>query len=252
VTGGSTILLDCGPGTLPLLKERDALERLDAIFISHMARDHMTDLIPFTSIFAFGKPLQEREDRRKISLFVPREDGVETLEALSAVWDSDRNPTGGEGVGSEPIQPPPNRFARVFDVNEYSEDDEVEVGDLRITFRRTTHTDPCYAPRVSDGRATLVYSADAGYDSGLAAHAKGANLFLCEATFLNPDPFWTEEHGHMTGHDAGRLAEEAGVGRLVLTHLGPEDDENALNLGKARAAFGGTVDLARTGSVFYL
>lgn len=144
------------------------------------------------------------------------------------------------------------RFAGAFDVVEYGEEDRISVGDLALTFRRTSHPKPCYAPRLTDGRATVVYSADAGYAPDLVSHAKGADIFLCEATFAEADPALTKRYGHMTGEQAGRLAAEAGVDRLVLTHLGPDSKEHAINIERARERFGGAVDLARTGQVFYV
>lgn len=140
----------------------------------------------------------------------------------------------------------------MFRLAEYGDEDRIEIGDLAVTFQRTRHPTPCFSPRLTNGRATFVYSSDTGYAPEVTAHARGADLFLCEATFLRTHPYWTQEHGHMTGEEAGKLAAEAGVGRLVLTHLGPDREENVWNLENARKRFDGAVDLAQTGSIFYV
>ncbi len=49
--------------------------------------------------------------------------------------------------------------------------------------------------------------------------ARGADLLLCEATFLESEVELAIEAGHMTARQAATVAREAGVGRLVLTHL---------------------------------
>ena len=48
--------------------------------------------------------------------------------------------------------------------------------------------------------------------------AKGADLLILEAS----NPF--KVAGHLTPEEAGRLAAQAGVGRLVLTHIYPPGD----------------------------
>lgn len=243
--GGATVLLDCGSGTLPLLLARGLEQRLDAIVISHMHRDHMLDLLPFSDLAAMSLLPLGAAPWRKPRLLVPKEGGFDTLAALNAIWYANREVPGAEAKPAALARL--GRFADAFEVEDYGEEDRVGVGGMTLTFRRTRHSAPCFSPRLTDGDATLVYSADTGYTPEIAAHAAGADLFLCEATFLEPHPFWTDQHGHLTGEEAGRLAAEAGVKRLVLTHLGPDQDANAANLERARSRFAGIVDLAQTG-----
>jgi ribonuclease Z len=49
--------------------------------------------------------------------------------------------------------------------------------------------------------------------------ARGADLLVCESTYLASEAAEAHAHGHMTASDAASLAREAGVGRLVLTHF---------------------------------
>lgn len=251
--GGATVLLDCGPGTIPLLQERGLTQRLDAIVISHMHQDHMLDLVPFAGLSAVTAVYPKMTEWKSIRLFVPSEGGVEILAALNAVWYGGRvAPHADKASGKAAHASSLGRFADAFDLVEYGEEDRLELGGLSVTFQRTRHSPgPCFAPRLTDGYATVVYSADSGYLPELAVHAKGADLFLCEATFSEPHSHWTERHRHMTGELAGKLAAEAGARRLVLTHIGPDPEENASNFRQAEGKFGGQVDLAHTGSVFY-
>jgi ribonuclease Z len=49
--------------------------------------------------------------------------------------------------------------------------------------------------------------------------AAGCDLLVIESTFLDQDAGLAEEHGHLTAGQAGRVAAEAGVRHLVLTHF---------------------------------
>lgn len=49
--------------------------------------------------------------------------------------------------------------------------------------------------------------------------ASGADLLVCEATFLESEGALAHEHGHMTARRAAELARDAGAGQLLLTHL---------------------------------
>jgi ribonuclease Z len=49
--------------------------------------------------------------------------------------------------------------------------------------------------------------------------ARGADLLVCEATYLESEAAEAHEHFHMTAAGAARLARDAGVRRLALTHF---------------------------------
>jgi ribonuclease Z len=80
----------------------------------------------------------------------------------------------------------------------------------------------------------------------VAPLADGADLLVIESTFLDADAGLAEEYGHLTAAQAGRVAAEAGVRRLVLTHFSErytEADEPRF-VDEASAAFGGDIVLA--------
>ena len=65
----------------------------------------------------------------------------------------------------------------------------------------------------------FCYITDTGYSPHLAEFAEGADLLLCEATYLSNDEDKAELRNHLTAEQAGMLASEAGVKKLVLTHF---------------------------------
>jgi ribonuclease Z len=65
----------------------------------------------------------------------------------------------------------------------------------------------------------FVLLMDTADGPGLRAFAAGADLLVCESTFLDEDAGLARAHGHLTAGQAGRIAADAGVRRLVLTHF---------------------------------
>ena len=84
----------------------------------------------------------------------------------------------------------------------------------------------------------FVFSGDTVACDRLTLAARGADLLICEATYGdNEQTDLAREHGHMTFAQAGRLASEAGVRRLWLTHFSQMVTDPAEFLENAREFF---------------
>ena len=99
-----------------------------------------------------------------------------------------------------------------------------------MTAREVVHPVTAYALRVEAGGRTLAYSGDSGVCPGLDDTARDADVFLCEASFLEGAP--NPPDLHLTGAEAGRTAAGAGAHRLLLTHIPPWHDPQVV-LGEA-------------------
>jgi ribonuclease BN (tRNA processing enzyme) len=191
--GGARVLLDCGPGVLARLRRRRPWPQVDAIAISHMHLDHCGDLVAWLWLHfsgpAAGTPGPE--------LWLPP-GGRERLGELArlAQWEA------------------------VFGLHEYEEAVTFEAAGFRITPRRVVHYDePTWGLRVERDGHVLAYSADTASTPALAELAAAADVFLCEATLLEPEH---GPRGHMTADDARTAFRDAGASRLLLVHRSAE------------------------------
>lgn len=80
---------------------------------------------------------------------------------------------------------------------------------------------------------------------GVDALAEGCDLLVIESTFLDGDHRLASDHGHLTAGQAGRVAKEAGVRHLVLTHFSQRyPDPGAFELEARAAGFDGELTVA--------
>lgn len=90
------------------------------------------------------------------------------------------------------------------------------AGRLPLGDGRWVTLDQVSAPRPGQRFAFVM---DTGLTDAVFALAERADLLVIEATFLSEDAALAAEVGHLTAAQAGRVAADAGVRRLVLTHF---------------------------------
>jgi ribonuclease Z len=103
-----------------------------------------------------------------------------------------------------------------------------------------------HVEEVSEHRRGQVFAfvMDTRWCPGALELADDADLLVCESTFLDVDADMADEYGHLTARQAGRLAREAGVRRLVLTHLSRRYDDEQAFVDEAGREFDGDIVLA--------
>ena len=127
--------------------------------------------------------------------------------------------------------------------------DKLELGPLTFSFCGNVHPDPCYSMRIENNGRVLVYIADTGWSDNLVGIAADADLLICESSLY--DEYQGRIPGHLTAGEAGKIAADAGVRKLVLTHLPHFGDHRNL-VKQARNQFNGPTELATTGKSWKL
>ncbi len=74
--------------------------------------------------------------------------------------------------------------------------------------------------------------------------ADGVDLLVIEATFLTDDEHLAQQYGHLTARQAGMVAAQAGVRKLVLTHFSQRYPDTTRHFAEAAAVFDGEIVVA--------
>ncbi|MFD0887633.1 MBL fold metallo-hydrolase, partial [Streptosporangium algeriense] len=125
-----------------------------------------------------------------------------------------------------------------------------QVGPFEVTAAPVNHPVETYGFRVSHGGRSVAYSADTGESAELVKLASGADVFLCEASFVEGPDLPTDLH--LTGRQAAEHAAAAGAGTLVLTHLVPWNTTERVLDDASGGGFPGRIELARSGAHYDL
>ena len=182
-SGNTNLLIDCGTGTLANLSKVLSWDALDAVLLSHLHFDHMSDMLPMQYALQFH----------------PR------AEALR-VW--------------APMTPAPVRA--LLDVPAYALQpmEDVQIGEFSVRFFPGRHPVQSFAMRFECDGAAFVYTGDTNEIEGLGRFAENADLLLADAGLSSAD--WKIAAPHLSAAGCGRLARSANVKRLLLTHLNPK------------------------------
>jgi ribonuclease BN (tRNA processing enzyme) len=121
------------------------------------------------------------------------------------------------------------------------------IGPLSVTAIAVDHPPETYGFRFTHQGRTLAYTADSGVTPALDDLAAGADVLLGEASWTHSDD--RPPGVHLSGVELGELAARARVGRLLVTHVAPWTDPQAV-LAEVRAAFEGDVALVRRGASY--
>lgn len=220
-----TMLVDTSSGTVVLRQLASAgiaLQSIRHLFITHLHFDHVGGLapllvalttVPDASLTVHATPATLVSLRELLALTIP---GVEGWIGGGLRW---RELFPGQPVGA---------------------------GDAEVTPFEVDHGIECVGFRVDRNGSAMTFAADTRPSENVVRYAKGADLLVHEAYGLESRAEQAHTFGHSTAAQAGRVALEAGVGRLVLTHLRASRHVSPEELAvEAEDALGGPVTVAR-------
>jgi ribonuclease BN (tRNA processing enzyme) len=214
---GFRLLIDPGYAIVPRLVSLIDADQLDAVYVSHGHPDHCADLNPLLRARAL------RDDpAAALPVYAP-------ADSLTAVLALDR----------------PGMLDNAYTLHEFTPGDSLHIGPFDAETRLLPHFRPNAGIRLTAGGDTLVYTGDTGPSPELPKLAHEAAVLLCEASYEYEVPE-DSRTALFSARLAGELAAEAGVGRLLLTHLMPGTDANAA-LSAAADHFTGPTEIATAG-----
>ena len=143
--GDTRVLLDCGTGVLARLTAILPPEELDAVVLSHLHYDHMSDMLPL---------IYRTAGKKRLTVYAPAE-------------------------------PAPVRalLADAFDLRDIAQGGR--IGEMTFAALPARHPVPCFTTRFEAAGKTFCYTGDTNTCAALAAFAAGCDLLLSDACFTD-------------------------------------------------------------------
>lgn len=225
-----TIVMDFGPGAMGHLLKYVDPARVDAMVISHLHADHCADLVGM-QVYRRWYP---EGALSRLAVFSPGDGAART-----------------RGIADDPAD---ETYEGEFEFHRIEPGDTLTVGPMVVEFFEAYHTIEALSIRVtgpsedsSDRRVVLTYTGDTDYAPAVVDAARGADLLLSEAAFEEERD--EAEGVHLTGRRAGKIAAEAGVGQLLLTHLQPWTSRTRTAI-DAASMYDGSIAVVEAGEVY--
>lgn len=218
------IVFDAGSGFFRV-KERLATPELH-VFFSHYHEDHVGGIIgmldvvrdkKFETLHVYGRAVKREIPKRFDHPWFPLALEAHPFETVFHDWQSPR--TGWR------------------------------VGPAVTSAERFPHTSPggVLGYVLEYQRKKIVYLTDTTVAESARSFVGGADLFICECNFPNGHDELAQKTGHAWPAIIAKLAKDAGVKKLALTHIAPSYDDPKRLRQEAEEIFGSTVLVAEDG-----
>lgn len=192
--GDKNLLIDCGNGVLSNLQKFIRIEELDAIILTHLHSDHMSDMMVLR--YAVQIKMNRGLELKPIDVYAP----------------------------SQP-QDEYNRLdiPGVFSTKPITHELVLNYGDMRLEFKEMVHPVTSYAVSIVSEGKKFVFSGDTSWNENIIEFSKHADLVMLDAGLLSKDKK-SDNVPHLTARECGIVAHKANAKRLLLTHFWPDDD----------------------------
>jgi ribonuclease BN (tRNA processing enzyme) len=195
-SGDFNLLLDAGSSTLlELEKNLDPLE-LDAVLLTHYHHDHMADVGTLQYLWQ----LNTKKKVEKLPIYGHTED---PLNFGALTW-----PNASQGYA-------------------YGENDELDLGPFKITFKKTIHPVPAFATRIEEKETGKVFTftSDTRFFDELIDFATNSSLLITDTNYFSDQAGikW-----HLTTKETAELFDRSKSTKMVISHLSPKLDLDAV------------------------
>lgn len=192
--GDKNILIDCGNGVLANLQRFIPIEELDAIILTHLHSDHMSDMMILR--YALQIKMNRGAKLSPIEVYAPNQPQEEY-----------------------------NRMdiPEVFNLKHITPDLVLNYGDMKVEFKEMVHPVTSYALSIISRGKKFVFSGDTSWNDNIIEFSKDADIIMLDAGLLSKDKK-SDNVPHLTARECGIVAQKANAKRLLLTHFWSEDN----------------------------
>src|SRR5690625_344326 len=214
---GFVLVIDMGSGAVSKLQKYIDVTDIDAVILSHYHADHIADV----GVLQHARLVQSYiTDNETVLPIYGHSEDFEHFNRLNHDYT---------------------------EAKKYHPSEVMKLGPFFIRFLRTKHSVPCYGMRITDGKSTIVYTADSAYQTEWIPFCLDADLLLADTNFYAKMD--AEAAGHMTSEEVGEIANKANVKGVILTHL-PHFGHHQQLVQETKTVYGGKVALAYEGLVW--
>lgn len=218
------LLFDCGAGAAGRLEDLGLVDKVEAVFVTHLHSDHVSGLYDL-----LVSMVVERRSR-PLHIYAPK--------GLGGLLDSYAE------LGNKLSSPETGYTLRLHE----DPAGPLFVGGFRVRPLLLDHVVPNYGYIVEWEGGSLAYSGDTREPSALLEQS--VDYLIHEATFTERFREIAKRYGHTTALEAARAAQAVGAKKLFITHIENRADPPEAKLREAQSVFGETVmpaDLDRFG-----
>ena len=226
---GSNILIDCGEGTQVAIKQKGwSFKPIDVICITHFHADHISGLPGL--LLTMGNA----ERTEPLTMIGPR--GLEkVVKALRMIAQELPFEIGEYKINAFKVKHNVTCFGYSIEIDRKGRFNPEKAKELNLPVKcwgllqkgkTIIYEDKKYTPDMVMGERRkglkVTYTTDTRPVQAIVEAATGADLFICEGMYGEPDKeAKAREYKHMTFKEAATIAKEANPNEMWLTHYSP-------------------------------
>lgn len=193
----ANILIDCGNGVLSRLQRYCSIENIDAIVLSHLHKDHISDM--YILKYAVETKMEFGSMQKPIDVYLP----LTPIEEYNSFVYKD-----------------------VYNLSTISDNMEVNIRGINFKFFKMAHSVESYGMRIEHEGNVLSYTGDTVYNENIEILSQDADLFLCESTATEEKLKLIPTIPHLSAMEAATISKKARVKKLLLTHFWFEENRD--------------------------